>query len=190
MTTRITRVVTRAGDGGRTRLAGGQEVDKDDVRVEAYGTVDELTAFVGQARVAARQAGDAEIEAVLASLTNDLFSVGGDLATPEGSGFVPYRVGDADLAELEALCERFNEGLPPLRDFVLPGGSELSTALHVARTVCRRAERRVVALKRADPTIGDGCLKWLNRLSDLLFILSRAVAHRSGEAEPTWTKKG
>lgn len=189
---RIGRVYTRTGDGGSTRLAGGQQVPKDDLRIEAYGTVDELSTVLGLARTFAEQVEDPAardaIGAILKTLQNDLFNVGGDLATPSDSGFSPYRVGDPDVARIEAWCDELNAELGPLRDFILPGGGPVGAFLHQARTVCRRAERRLVALMRTDDTVGEGCLRYLNRLSDLLFILARWAAKRAGEPEYLWEK--
>jgi cob(I)alamin adenosyltransferase len=191
---RITRVYTRAGDGGQTRLVGGQEVRKDDARIEAYGTVDELNAIVGLARTFNRRSGADpgrldEIDRMLATVQNELFDVGSDLATRAAdrwSGM--HRVGDAEVRRLEEWCDRLNADLGPLREFILPGGGPVSAFLHQARTVCRRAERRVVTLGAGEPDVGDGCLRYLNRLSDFLFVLGRWAAQALGEPEHFWQR--
>lgn len=189
---RIGRVYTRTGDKGTTRLAGGQEVSKDALRVEAYGAVDELSTILGLARTFNAQTADPEVqtslETMLKSLQNDLFNVGGDLSTPPDSGFTPYRMGDADVTRLESLCDTLNEDLGPLKDFILPGGGQVGAFLHQARTVCRRAERRLVTAMRDDDGINEGCLRFLNRLSDYLFILARWANRQSGEPEFLWEK--
>lgn len=191
---RITRVYTRTGDRGTTRLVGGAEVAKDDARIEAFGTVDELNAVLGLARTendrspadaAAREA----IRALLARVQNDLFNVGADLATPAADRWPGmHRVGPDEIAWLERSIDTLNEDLEPLREFILPGGGPVGALLHQARTVCRRAERRVVTLHHLDAEIGDGCLIWLNRLSDLLFVLGRWSARALGEPEHFWQK--
>ncbi|MGE0142691.1 MAG: cob(I)yrinic acid a,c-diamide adenosyltransferase [Planctomycetota bacterium] len=191
---RITKVYTRTGDRGTTRLVGGQEVRKDDLRIESYGTVDELNAVLGLARTFNRTSGAAPaavtaIDDVLRGVQNDLFNVGADLATRPGdrwAGF--YVIGPADTKRLEDWCDRFNGELGPLVDFVLPGGGPVGAFLHQARTVCRRAERVLVALIAREPDIGDGCLIYLNRLSDLLFVLARWAAKALGEPEYLWQK--
>jgi cob(I)alamin adenosyltransferase len=190
---RITRVYTKVGDGGTTRLVGGAEVSKDDLRIEAYGTVDELNAVLGLARtfnqaslaLAARD----EVDRVLAAVQNDLFNVGADLATPAADRWPTlYRVDEPDIAKLEGWIDRLNDELPPLREFILPGGGPVGAFLHQARTVCRRAERRVVTLVRADAEVGFGVLRYLNRLSDLLFVLGRWAARAHDEPEYLWQK--
>jgi cob(I)alamin adenosyltransferase len=174
---RISRVYTRTGDAGETSLVGGKRVGKDDARVEAYGDVDETNSAIGFARSVLE---DPELDGVLAAIQNDLFTLGGDLASPE-SVQVP-RVEDALIERLEQEAERFLAELTPLREFILPGGSQPGAALHVARTVARRAERRVVALARAE-SINPRTIVYLNRLSDLLFILARVANHRIGAGE-------
>jgi cob(I)alamin adenosyltransferase len=190
---RITRVYTKVGDGGTTRLVGGAEVSKDDLRIEAYGTVDELNAVLGLARTF-NQASTAltardEVDAILAAVQNDLFNVGADLATPAADRWPTlYRVDEPDVVKLEGWIDRLNDELPPLREFILPGGGPVGAFLHQARTVCRRAERRVVTLIRADEEVGYGVLRYLNRLSDLLFVLGRWAARAHGEPEYLWQK--
>ncbi len=191
---RITKVYTRAGDDGNTRLVGGQQLAKDAPRIEAYGDVDELNAVLGIARTFNQRSGAdaarvAEIERMLRIVQNDLFNVGSDLATrPEDRWEGMYRVGKSDVTRLEQWCDRLNEDLGPLQEFVLPGGGPVGAFLHQARTVCRRAERRLVSLMHEEPDVGAGCLTYLNRLSDFLFVLSRWAAQALGEPEYLWEK--
>lgn len=191
---RITRVYTRTGDRGTTRLVGGQEVPKDALRIEAYGTVDELNSVLGLARTfntasPAASASVTAIDDVLRRVQNDLFNVGADLATHAADRWPGmYRVGAVDVTRLEQDCDRFNDELGPLKDFVLPGGGPVGAFLHQGRTVCRRAERIVCTLVREEPDVGDGCLVYLNRLSDLLFVLARWAAKVLGEPEYLWDK--
>jgi cob(I)alamin adenosyltransferase len=188
---RITRVYTRRGDRGETHLVGGRRTAKDSPRIDAYGTVDELNAVLGVARAAnaaTRGAVRREVEAVLRKLQNELFDLGGELATP-ADAFQPgmFRVGDGEVKALEAEIDRWQKELAPLRSFVLPGGGPVSALLHVARTVCRRAERDVLRLSRVED-VGEWPLVYLNRLSDLLFVLSRWVGRRRGERELLWER--
>ncbi len=194
---RITRVYTRTGDKGTTRLVGGREVPKDHARIEAYGTVDELNAVLGLVRQANRDTTSAtpdpaaRIDALLADIQNDLFNVGADLATsPSDRWEGMYRVGPEDAARLERAIDALNDDLEPLREFILPGGGPVGAHLHLARTVCRRAERCVVTLTHAEADVGDGCMVYLNRLSDLLFVLGRWAAKAHGEPETFWRKPG
>jgi cob(I)alamin adenosyltransferase len=169
----LTKVVTRAGDGGQTSLADGARVAKDDLRVEAYGTVDELNAAVGLAFATLRT--ESPLRPWLTRIQNELFDLGADLATPPADDSRSrLRIEDGQVATLDDLCTLFNRDQPPLRTFLLPGGGEASARLHLARTVCRRAERRVVALARREP-VTPHALTYLNRLGDLLFILARAA---------------
>lgn len=187
---RITKVYTRAGDRGTTRLVGGEERRKDDARIEAYGTVDELNATLGLARSFAAdhtEETSADLDGILAELQDDLFNVGADLATPEAVRWEGmHRVGDDEILRLEALIDRLNEKLPPLQEFVLPGGGKLGSALHLARTVCRRAERRSIAVADEQPELLHGAIRYLNRLSDLLFVMARTAARSLGQGEITW----
>jgi cob(I)alamin adenosyltransferase len=191
---RITRVYTRTGDRGTTRLVGGKEVDKDHVRIESYGAVDELNTILGLARTfnLRSEASPAEVErldGMLKRIQNDLFNVGSDLATPPADRWPGmYRVGEEDVARMEAWIDELNADLGPLKEFVLPGGGPVNGFLHQARTVCRRAERRIVSLLRVEPEVGDGCMKYLNRLSDFLFVASRWAAKALGEPEYLWEK--
>jgi cob(I)alamin adenosyltransferase len=190
---RITRVYTRRGDTGETDLVGGARVPKDSPRIEAYGDVDELNAALGVVRAAngaERGRADArrELDRVLRKLQSELFDLGAELATPPAS-FVEgmFRVGDAEIAALEQTMDRCQRELAPLESFVLPGGGRTSALLHVARTVCRRAERSVLRLSRVEE-VGTAPLRYLNRLSDLLFVLSRWIGHRLGERECLWER--
>jgi cob(I)alamin adenosyltransferase len=178
------KIYTRTGDSGQTGLFGGGRVHKDDARVEAYGDVDELNAAVGAARSACE---DAEIDGHLVRVQDELFCVGAELATPHGAKAhetIPP-VEPAWAAALEEAIDRWEAALPPLAGFVLPGGSRLAAALHVARCACRRAERRVVALHR-QAALDPAVLVFLNRLSDFLFVAARVANHRAGVAEPAW----
>ncbi len=181
------RIYTRSGDGGDTHLFGGERVSKADLRVEAYGAVDELNSFLGLAR--SKLSSDHELHSVLVAVQTVLFKVGAELATariddPGLASHVP-RVEAEDVDALERYIDRLEATLEPLRSFVLPGGTELGALLHVVRTVCRRAERRVVALAqkaRVNPEV----LRYLNRLSDLLFVTARWVNHQAGAPELPW----
>ena len=176
----LNRIYTRTGDTGTTGLASGERRKKHDLRVEAYGTVDETNACVGLARLHT----EGEVDAMLSRIQNELFDLGADLATPETEKPLPYeplRILDAQVERLEREIDRLNEALSPLRSFVLPGGSPAAAALHLARTVCRRAERLVVALaEKPGEAVSPAAIKYLNRLSDFLFVASRYVNDRGG----------
>ena len=174
----LTRIYTRLGDGGETHLGDMSRVAKTHPRIEAYGSVDELNAALGV--VLALGELPEEHAGWIRRIQNDLFDVGADLSVPENEGKDRLRVAQSQTAWLEERCDEVNETLDPLRSFVLPGGTPAASLLHVARTVCRRAERRVLAVEGANPET----VSYLNRLSDLLFILSRA-ANRGGD-EPLW----
>lgn len=178
------KIYTRAGDDGETGLYGGQRVPKDAIRVQTYGTVDELNAALG---VALTQIDDAETRAVLSRIQGELFEVGADLATPSERGDTIPRLNSDATARLEAEIDRFEAELPPLRHFILPGGSPGGAALHLARAVCRRAERHLVTLAFSE-TISPEVSRYLNRLSDYLFVLARLVNHRAGQTETEWTR--
>jgi cob(I)alamin adenosyltransferase len=182
---KLTRIYTRTGDGGTTRLASGEAVSKTDARVEAYGAVDETNAAIGAARGAGRL--DAELNAMLARIQNDLFDLGADLATARTKDG-DLRILGAQVARLEREIDQLNGELAPLTSFVLPGGSAASAALHVARTVCRRAERCAVALAETQ-AVSAPVLKYLNRLSDLLFVMAR-FANDKGAADVLWRPGG
>lgn len=180
----LNRIYTRTGDGGLTRLASGAQVSKADLRVEAYGAVDEANAFVGLARLST--AGDSGLDAMLERIQNELFDLGADLATPQGdAGERPaLRIVASQVDRLERELDSLNDQMSPLASFVLPGGSPAAAALHVARTVCRRAERVCVALAAREPVSAEA-LKYLNRLSDLLFVAARH-ANDAGRADVLW----
>ena len=187
---RLNRIYTKAGDGGDTRLVGGQKVRKDALRIAAYGTVDELSACIGLARTAllapGAPTGADTLAGVLARIQNELFNLGSDLATLPADRHPQQAVIEArHVGALEREIDGWNESLPELRSFVLPGGGMVAAYLHLARTVCRRAERHIVSLRDAEP-IGEQTLPYVNRLSDGLFVMSRHAARLYGEAEPLW----
>jgi cob(I)alamin adenosyltransferase len=179
---RLTRIYTRGGDAGETSLGDGSRVRKTDPRIEAYGTVDELNSLIGL--VLASDPPD-EFRPWLERIQQLLFDLGADLAVPHDDVKERLRVVPEQVEWLEELCDRVNERLPPLRSFVLPGGTEVSAWLHVARAVCRRAERDAAALAASAP-VNPQALACLNRLSDLLFILARAANADAGREEPLW----
>jgi len=191
---RITKVYTRAGDRGSTQLVGGQQVPKNHIRIETYGTTDELNSIVGLARTFNQRSDSdpevvARLDAMLHRIQNDLFNVGSDLATPpENRWEGMYRVGDEDVARLEGWIDELNEELGPLREFILPGGGPVGAFFHQARTVCRRAERQVVSLLEVEPETGSGVMRYLNRLSDYLFVAGRWAAKALGEEEFLWER--
>jgi cob(I)alamin adenosyltransferase len=187
---RLNRIYTKAGDKGQTRLVGGQKVGKDSLRLECYGTVDELMSCLGLARTALEQptppAGAAELSLVLRRVQNELFNLGSDLATLPEDRHPQQPVIEARHVEaLERAIDGWNETLPELRSFVLPGGGWVASYLHLARTVCRRAERIAVRLA-ASESVSDQVIPYLNRLSDALFVMSRHAARLYGEPEPLW----
>lgn len=192
MAIRITRVYTRRGDRGETDLVGGARVAKDSARIDAYGSVDELNAAIGVVRAVnaqtPRAAKTRELDELLRRLQNELFDLGGELATP-ADAFQPgmFRVGAGEVTALEQRLDRCQKDLQPLKSFVLPGGGPVSAFLHVARTVCRRAERDVLRLMRHEE-IGEWPLAYLNRLSDLLFVLARWVGRHRREKEFLWER--
>ncbi|HEX5453522.1 MAG TPA: cob(I)yrinic acid a,c-diamide adenosyltransferase [Stellaceae bacterium] len=181
---RLTRIYTRGGDRGETSLGDGTRVAKQSARVEAYGTVDETNAAIGLARL--HTAGDPETDAMLARIQNDLFDLGADLCTPEEGrrGAGALRIVAAQVARLEAEIDRMNADLQPLNSFILPGGSAAAAHLHLARTVARRAERIVCALAAAE-TVNPEAVKYLNRLSDHLFVLGRRL-NDNGSRDVLW----
>jgi cob(I)alamin adenosyltransferase len=181
----LNKIYTRAGDGGQTRLVTGETVAKTDARVEAYGTVDELNAVLGLVRL--ETAGDAVLDPMLARIQNDLFDLGADLATPSLSADDrgALRILDGQVARLEGEIDTLNAKLAPLTSFVLPGGSRAAAWLHLARTVCRRAERRAVALFAASGDAHGPAVRYLNRLSDLLFVAAR-FANGRGAGDVLW----
>ena len=190
---RITKVYTRTGDAGMTRLVGTQQVRKDHPRIEAYGTVDELNAIVGIVRVElgrseAPEAPRAQLDELLETIQNELFNLGSDLATRTEDRWEGMRlVDDDDVTRLESEIDGMNDELPMLKEFILPGGGPVSAVLHQARTVCRRAERATIsATDSAD--LNPLAIKYLNRLGDWLFVAGRWVAKVMGESEFLWDR--
>ena len=187
----INRVYTRQGDGGETGLVGGQRVPKDAPRIAAYGTVDELNSFMGVARATVNEQAAAEprlavLGAILLRVQHELFNLGSILATlPEDVHPRQPRVTDAEISQLETEMDAMGGELPPLRSFTLPGGSRLDAQLHVCRTVCRRAERDVIAVSRSE-SVPRESIQYLNRLSDALFVWSRWAGHITGAPETLW----
>ena len=185
----LNKIYTRTGDAGTTALGTGERVPKHAPRIAAYGSVDETNASIGMARV--QLAGShSDLDAMLARIQNDLFDLGADLCAPEradtGARRVRLRVSDAQVQRLEDEIDRMNAGLQPLRSFVLPGGSAPAAALHVARTVCRRAEREITALAgQPSEHVSASVLRYINRLSDLLFVASRYV-NDLGRSDVLW----
>lgn len=176
---RLSRIYTRTGDGGTTGLGDGARVSKDDVRVESYGEVDELNCVIGL--LLTKEIGE-PIRQDLLEIQHDLFDLGGELSVPGLSLVKPERV-----AFLEQILDTLNEALPPLQEFILPGGTEAAAVCHVARTVCRRAERRLVTLAR-EQSVNDVCVKYLNRLSDLLFVMARRLNRDAGHPDVCWDR--
>lgn len=186
----LNKIYTRTGDDGSTALGTGARLPKHHARIEAYGTVDEANAALGLARLAtAADDGLAELDAMLARIQNDMFDLGADLCTPDAGedlGYEPLRVSEAQVARLEAEIDRLNGELAPLRSFVLPGGTPAAAALHQCRTVTRRAERRMVELAGLEgETVSAAALKYVNRLSDLLFVAARH-ANAKGADDVLW----
>lgn len=178
------RIYTKTGDKGETSLFGGKRVPKDNMRVEAYGEVDELNAMLGAIRFYAREG---EIDGVLHEVQRDLFRLGADLATPEDTQTtraVP-RIGAEEVERLEKTIDRVQGRLSPLTSFILPGGSQIASSLHLARAVCRRAERRTVTLTKSE-RVNERSIVYLNRLSDLLFVLARLANREAGVTEEEW----
>ena len=190
---RITKVYTRTGDKGETALVGGKRVPKDSPRIAAYGTIDELNSIVGLARVFNEEsldAGEAHqfLDGVLCQIQDELFDLGSELATPpeffkEGM----YRVSESEIDRIEKSIDRCQKDLEPLKSFILPGGGRIGAYLHQCRTVCRRAEREVLRLSRSEE-VNRNALKYVNRLSDLFFVLSRWIAKQTGEPEYLWQR--
>lgn len=184
------KIYTRTGDAGQTGLFGGPRVHKDDIRVTAYGELDEANACVGLALAHCR---DPELTAILTPIQNELLDVGAVVATPpEGQDTLHKRMtlplDEARVAQLEAVMDRLDAQLAPLKTFILPGGTPLAAALHLCRTTIRRAERALVALHRQQP-VAPLLLTYVNRLSDLFFMLARVANARAGVPEPTWTPR-
>jgi cob(I)alamin adenosyltransferase len=175
---RLSKIYTRTGDDGTTGLGDGSRVPKDSLRVDAYGTVDELNSTIGM--VLASDGVDDAVRETLIQVQHELFDLGGELCIP-GMAMIE----DADITRLENSLDSFNEPLPPLKDFILPGGGMAASCCHLARTVCRRAERQVIALGRQEE-IRPQAQRYLNRLSDLLFVLGRVLARAGGHGEVLW----
>ncbi|MGH7898370.1 MAG: cob(I)yrinic acid a,c-diamide adenosyltransferase [Candidatus Binatia bacterium] len=192
MAIRITKVYTRSGDRGDTALVGGRRVAKDTQRIVAYGAVDELNSVLGIVRAAAEKETPtpalSRLIEVLRQLQNELFDLGSELATPADAEYEGmWRVGDAEVKELERTIDDCQKSLDPLRSFILPGGGLLGAFLHQARTVCRRSEIEILRLSRTE-TLNPLVVAYVNRLSDLLFVLARWVAKQRGEAEFLWER--
>ena len=174
---RLSKIYTRTGDDGTTGLGDGRRVDKDDLRVEAYGTIDELNSQLGLVLACSPPP---DINELLIRIQNELFDLGGEISVP---GRVVIASGYVERLEKE--LDQFNSGLEPLKEFILPGGSKLAAHCHVCRTVCRRAERRLISLRRRE-TVSEHALKYLNRLSDLLFVLARALNAYKKKEDVLW----
>jgi cob(I)alamin adenosyltransferase len=193
MAIRITKVYTRTGDKGFTKLVGGKKVPKDACRIEAYGTIDELNSVLGLARVFNDDLKDRlpsaqRLDDVFRRLQNELFDLGSELATPLDFSYEgQFHVGDDEVNALEKLIDELQKDLAPLNSFILPGGGKVGGFLHQARTVCRRAEREILRLSREEE-ISPWPLKYVNRLSDLLFVLSRWTSKNLGEPEYLWER--
>ena len=182
------KIYTKTGDAGETGLFGGARVSKASLRVEAYGQVDELNSTIGWARVAVS---DQALDGLLHQIQNDLFEIGAELGSTEerkGKGSMPL-IDEGQVEALERMIDRYEEGPPPLTTFVLPGGSESSARFHLARCVCRRAERAIVHLGAEEPVRGE-VLRYINRLSDLLFTIARHANHAAGVEDIPWTGQG
>jgi cob(I)alamin adenosyltransferase len=177
MGNRLSKIYTRTGDDGSTGLGDGTRTGKDSPRVDAYGTVDEANSCIGLVLASDLPA---EVASLLTAIQHQLFDLGGELCIPGHSAIF-----DVDIERLEQQLDAFNEPLPPLKDFILPGGGEAAARCHVARTVVRRAERECVALSRVEP-VRPEAIRYLNRLSDLLFVLARVLARASGHGEVLW----
>ena len=190
---RLTKIYTKTGDKGQTGLVGGQRVSKDDLRIECYGTVDELSSCIGIVRsmvceLPVQNAVRKEGEPLLKKIQNELFVVGGDLATLiQDRHPKMVLIGQGQITDLERLIDKWNKEMPPLADFILPGGGQTASFLHLARTVCRRAERLCVTLSQKSE-LNPLLIPYLNRLSDALFVLARWVSRRSNEPEFIWER--
>ncbi|OYR20643.1 cob(I)yrinic acid a,c-diamide adenosyltransferase [Brucella thiophenivorans] len=186
---RLNKIYTRTGDDGTTGLTSGPRRLKSDLRVESYGTVDETNACIGLVRIHTGIEQYAPIDAMLARIQNDLFDLGADLSTPDDGqplSYEPLRIVAQQVSRLEADIDELNADIPPLRSFILPGGSSASAALHLARTVSRRAERLMVALAKTEgEVVSEEALQYINRLSDFLFVAARAV-NENGASDVLW----
>jgi cob(I)alamin adenosyltransferase len=182
------KIYTKTGDEGETGLFAGPRVPKDDARIEAYGTVDELNSVLGMVR---NESLDEALDLLILNLQKRLFTIGAELATPEPQMVGLATIGDQDVVALEAEIDRYDDELPPLKAFIIPGGTHAARALHLARAICRRAERRVVTLTgtAGKTAVSPTIVRYLNRLSDLLFVLSRVANHRAGVTDVQWSGK-
>lgn len=193
MAIRITRVYTRTGDDGMTALVGGKRVPKDAARIEAYGTIDELNAVVGLARAwneegRGKRELHLKLDAMLQEIQQELFDLGSELATPEDFTYDGmHRMGEDEVTRIERVIDECQKELEPLKSFILPGGGRISAQLHQCRTVCRRAEREILRLSRVED-VGEWPLRYVNRLSDLFFVLGRWVGRNLGETEYLWQR--
>ncbi|MGH7804213.1 MAG: cob(I)yrinic acid a,c-diamide adenosyltransferase [Candidatus Binatia bacterium] len=191
MAIRITRVYTRTGDAGETALVGGARVAKDSPRIVAYGVIDELNSTLGLVRAFATEKkgkGPARLVEILKKIQNELFDLGSELATPADAEYEGmWHATPAGVAALEAVIDELQKDLEPLKSFVLPGGGVLGATIHQARTICRRAEIEILRLSRVE-TVSAELLRYVNRLSDLLFVLARWIAKVSGESEYLWER--
>lgn len=186
----INKVYTRTGDKGETSLVGGRRLDKDHIRIECYGTTDELNTIIGVVRTLALEKPETaewqKLIEILQAIQQKLFDIGSELATHHEDSYEgQILASETDVSWLEELIDNMNQTIDPLKSFVLPGGNLINAHLHQARTVCRRAERLVIRLNREDP-VNPFARKFLNRLSDLLFVMARWVSHQKGEAETLW----
>ena len=180
------KIYTRTGDAGSTGLFGGPRVSKDDDRIEAYGTVDELNAVLGAARAARVSE---EVDTQLSSVQHELFAIGAELATPDPDQHHLRLIDSATILRIESWIDQHESTLPPLKNFILPAGTSGASFLHVARAICRRAERRVVTLaRRHEAAVSEELMTYLNRLSDYLFVVSRAENQRAGVKDMVWQK--
>jgi len=176
---RLTNIYTRTGDKGKTRLANGEEVSKDSLRVAAYGDVDELNSIVG---LVLTQNPDEQLAQVLSTIQHTLFDLGGELAS---AGMIESLISHQNIKDLEQNIDQMNADLPPLEEFILPGGTSSAATLHLARTVCRRAERSVITLDNTE-ALAPEIIQYINRLSDLFFVMARFENHRKGNQEVYW----
>lgn len=177
------KIYTKSGDAGKTALVGGKRVPKTDLRIEAYGTVDELNAHIG---VCILHVKNPRLQEILSHLQNELFDVGSDLATEPDSEFKVKRLSDADITRIESWIDELDEALPSLRNFILPGGSEGAANLHICRTVCRRAERMCCNCQSSDISINPNVIPYLNRLSDLFFVMARFENQHLSISDTIW----
>jgi cob(I)alamin adenosyltransferase len=186
----MAKIYTRTGDGGETSLLGGKRVSKSGPRIEAIGSIDETSAAIGVVRVELLRSGVAPegLDELLTQVQHRLFDLGAELAMTDASAHTIGSLDDADIASLEAEIDRADAALPPLREFILPGGSAAAAQLHVVRGVCRRAERRLVELAQSEPVRGE-LIRYINRLSDLLFVLARVTNQANRVPDVTWKQR-